>query len=106
LPGPETPGGAPGDPPVEDQAHLIGSAYVHVVTDDLLEEHPAAQRAVEHLGERELALKDADVIEVAGGPVRGGERMGKSGEPFADERVDPLGAERVADGLQGGGVLT
>ena len=87
-------------PPVEDQRDLVGAADVEVVADDLLEEDPPGHRLVQHLGQGELGLQDRDVVAVAGGPVGGAERVRQDGQPLAQQRVDLLGSELVADGLQ------
>jgi hypothetical protein len=105
-PGAEPTGGAAVDAAGKDQAHLVGSAYVQVVTDDLLEEDPAGHGPVEYLGKRELGLEDRDVVAVAGPAVGGGEGMGESAQPLAGEAVDAGRAERVTDPLQAGRVLT
>jgi hypothetical protein len=87
-------------PPVEDQRDLIGAAGVEVVPDDLLEEHPPGHRPVQHLGQRELGLPDRDLIPVAGGPVRRGERVRQDRQPLAQQRIDLVWAEPIADPLQ------
>ena len=86
-------------PAVEDQADLVGAADVEVVADDLFEEHPARDRFVEHLGQRELGLQDRQVVAVAGGPIGGGERVRQDGQPLTQQRVDLAGPELVADRL-------
>jgi hypothetical protein len=85
---------------LEDQGDLIGTADVQVVTDDLLEEHPSGERAVEHLGEGELGLENGDVVAVAGPAVLRGEGMGQASQPLAGQAVDLLGAEPVTDALE------
>ena len=87
-------------PPVEDQRDLVGSADVEVVADDLFEEDPPGHRLVQHLGQGELGLQDRDVVAVAGGPVGGAERVRQDRQPLAQQRVDLVGSELVADGLQ------
>lgn len=94
----------PDDPPVEDQPDLVRAADVEVVPDHLLEEDPPAHRLVQHLGEGELRLQDRHLVAVARGPVRWGERVRQAGQPLAQQRIDRLGAEPVADLLQGGHV--
>ena len=53
-------GAAVDQAPVEDQADLVGAAGVEVVADDVLEEHPSGDRAVQDLGQGELGLQDRD----------------------------------------------
>ena len=68
--------------------------------DDLLEEDPPGHRLVQHLGQGELGLQDGDVVAVAGGSVGRAERVRQDGQPLAQQGVDLLGSESVADGLQ------
>jgi hypothetical protein len=91
---------APDDPPVEDGGHAVGSTEVDVVADDLFEEDPHSNGTVEDLGERELGLKDRDVVAIPRSAFRDGERMRKAGRPLAHEAVDLLVVEAVADPLQ------
>ncbi len=74
-------------------------------TRHLLEEDPPGHRPVQHLGQRELGLQDRDVVAVAGGPVLGGERVWQDRQPLAQQAVDLLGAQPVADGLHRGRVV-
>ena len=67
--------------------------------------NPAGHRPVEHLGEGELRLQDREVVAVAGGAVRGRERVRQERQPLAQQRVDPLRAQAVADRLHGGDVV-
>jgi hypothetical protein len=91
---------APHQPPVEDQRHLVGAADVEVVADDLLEEDPTRDGFVQHLGQGELGLQDRQVVAVAGGAIFAAERVRQDGQPLAQQGVDLLGSEPVADGLQ------
>ena len=45
-------------------------------------------------------MQDRDVVAVAGGAILAGERMRQDGQPLAQQGVDLLGSEPVADGLQ------
>ncbi|MDT7697680.1 MAG: hypothetical protein QOJ30_5 [Pseudonocardiales bacterium] len=87
------------DAPVEDQADLVGASDVEVVPDDLLEEHPPTDGPIQYLGQGELRLQHRKVIAVAGGPVRAGERVRQARQPLAQQRVDLLGPEPIADRL-------
>ena len=93
------------DAPVEDETDPVGPAGVEVVADDLLEEDPSGDWSVEHLGQGELGLQDGEVVGVAGRGVLLGERVGQPTQPLAQQRVDVLWAEGVADGLQRGQVV-
>jgi hypothetical protein len=93
-------GPAADQPPVEDQGDLVGAADVEVVADDVFEEHPAGDRLVEHLGQRELGLQNRQLVAVARGPIRSGERVRQPGQPLAQQRIDLLFSEPVADRLQ------
>ena len=93
-------GSAPHEAPVEDQADLVGAADVEVVADDLLEEDPPRHRRIEHLGQREFGLQDRGLVAVAGGLILGGERVRQIAQPLAQQRVDVLGSQTVADPLQ------
>ncbi|WP_427019306.1 hypothetical protein ACQCSX_22885 (plasmid) [Pseudarthrobacter sp. P1] len=84
---------------------LVGAADVEIVADDLFEEDPPRDRGVEHLGQGELGLQHRQVIPVARGPVGIGERIGQNGQPLAQQRVDFLAGQPVADPLQRGRVL-
>jgi hypothetical protein len=70
----------------------------------VFEENPPRDRPVQYLGQGELGLQDGDVIPVAGLAVRGGERVRQQREPFAQQPVDLLGPELVADRLHRGWV--
>jgi hypothetical protein len=92
--GAESPGSDVGaltqDPAFEDQLHLIGTADVEVLADDLLEEDAPHHRPVEDLRQRELHLKDRQVVSDARGAVLGREEVGQPAKPLADRRVDLL----------------
>ena len=86
---------APGDAPVEDQLHAVGTAEVEVRPDHVLEEHPSLDGAVEHLGQRELGLEDGDVVADAGGAVGGRVGVRQARQPLAQQRVDRLRVQPV-----------
>ena len=48
----------------------------------------------------ELGLQDRDVVAIAGRPVGAGERVRQQAQPFAQQSVDLLGREAIADVLQ------
>ena len=86
--------------------HLIGAAEVEILADDLFEEAPPGARAIEDLGQGELGLEDRELIPIAGRPVRGGEGMRQSAQPFAKDGLDLGGIEGVGDPLHAGGLVT
>jgi hypothetical protein len=90
---------------VEDEADLVRAADVEVAGDDLLEEDPAGDGLVEHLGEGELRLQDRQVVGVPGGDVLVGERVRQDRQPLAGQCLDVRRAEAVADRLQPAGVI-
>lgn len=95
----EASGGGANDPAVEDQLDLIRAAEVEVLANDLLAEQATMHGLVEHLGERELGLQDGDVVAIAGVPVGGGEGMGQTTQPLAQQGVDLGGRQVIADHL-------
>jgi hypothetical protein len=99
------PGGVAADLAVEDEADLVGAADVEVVADGLLEEDPSWDGLVEHLSEGELGLQDRDLVAVAGGVVGGGEGVGQPAQPLAQQPVDDLLGQSVADRLHRGHVV-
>ena len=62
------------------------------------------QRPIQDLGQRELGLKDRHVVAIAGRAILGGERMGKTRQPFPQQLVDLGGRETVAELLQSSGI--
>src|SRR3974377_1227994 len=103
--GAHPPRGSAGDPAIEDQLDLLGTTEIEVLADDLLEEHAAMRRAVEHLGQGKLGLQDRDVVAVPGFSIRLGERVWQAAQPLAQQAVDLFGRQSVPDLLQlfGGG---
>ena len=93
-------GGAAGDPAIKDQLDLIGPAEIEVLADHLFEKQPAVHRAIEHLGQRKLGLKDRNIVAEAGGLIGRGERMGEKAQPLAQQAVDLFGRQAVADLLK------
>ena len=61
------------------------------------------QRPIEGLRQGELGLQDRELIPIAGHPVRRGEGMRESAQPFAKDRVDLGGVQRVGDPLYAAG---
>ena len=82
-----------------------GAAGIEVVADDLFEKHSARDRFVEHLGQGELGLQDRQFVAVARGPIGCGERVRQDCQPLAQQRIDLLGPEPIADRLQCGWVI-
>src|SRR6266508_6078969 len=68
----ETPRRLSGDPAIKDQLHPVRPAEVEVVPNEILEEQPAAQRAIQHLGEAELGMQDGQLVPIPGPAVGAG----------------------------------
>lgn len=100
TPGAESSRGAPTDSAIEDQLNLAGSPDVQVLADDLLEEDASGHRPIEHLRQRELGLQDRQRVAVAAGPVAAIERVRQARQPFAQQPVDLLVVQPIADALQ------
>jgi hypothetical protein len=77
-----------------------GPTEVEVLANEVLEEQPPAQRAIQHLGQAELGLKDGQLVPVPGLAVPARERMRQAVQPLAEKRVDLLGRQAVAQRLQ------
>src|SRR2546426_1015233 len=88
------------DAALEEQLHPVGTADIEVVADHFLEEFAAVQGAIEDLGEADLHLENRKLVAHSHGAVGRGERMRQPAQPAAEESVDILGAEIVADLLQ------
>ncbi|UQX09529.1 hypothetical protein [Candidatus Mycobacterium methanotrophicum] len=71
----------------------------------MFEKHPARHGFVQHLGQGEFGLQDRELVAVARGPVARGERVRRDGQPLAQQRVDLLFAEPIADRLRRGGII-
>jgi len=106
TPGAEPPRCAPADPAIEDQRHLAGPTDVQVLSDDLLEEDAPGHRPIQHLRQRELGLQDRHAVAVAGAAITPIERMGQPRQPLAQQPVDLLVVQPIADALQRLGVGT
>ena len=98
------PAGRPSrDAAIEDQLHLIGTTDIQILAHDLFEETAAGQRPIEDLGQGELGLQDREVVPIPGLAMRCGKGMGESAQPFAKDRVDLGGVQRVGDPLHAAG---
>ena len=93
-----------GDPPLEDQLHVIGPADVEVLADHFLEEDAAGGGTVEDLGQGELSLKDRNVVAIAGCSILGREGVRDARQPLPEQRVDLVGRESIAELLQSSGI--
>src|SRR5262245_30199012 len=93
-----------GDPSLEDQLHVIRPADVEVLADHLLKEHTAGVWPVEHLGQRELGLKNRNVVTIAGCSVLRCEGVWNACQPLSEQRVDLLCRKSIAELLQSSGV--
>jgi hypothetical protein len=76
------------DPTIEDELHLVGTTDIEVLPDDLLEEHATGHWLVEDLGQRELGLKDRQLVSNVPRTVLRREGMRQSAEPFPEQRID------------------
>ena len=94
-----------GDPPLEDQLHVIGPADVEVLADHFLEEDAAGGGTVEDLGQGELSLKDRNVVAIAGCSILGREGVRDARQPLPEQRVDLVGRESIAELLQSSGIV-
>ena len=95
---------APGDAPLEQQLHELGPPVVEVLADDLLEELAPLKGAVEDLRERHPGLQDRRLLQVTGLPVREREGVRQPRQPLAQQGLDALRRDLVADSLRGRGV--
>jgi hypothetical protein len=102
--GAETSGGSRRNPAIEDEPDFLWLAEVEILTDDVLEEEAAVLGLVEDLGKGELGLQDGNLVAAIGLAIRSGEGMRQSGQPLAQQGVDLVAGEVVADLLQARGV--
>src|SRR5215213_3327684 len=100
----KAPRSSPGYAAVEDQLHLAGIAEVEILVDHFLEEGAASQRSVQYLSQRELSLQDRDIVKPAGLTICGSERMRQQAQPFAQQAINLLRRESLADSLQAAGI--
>jgi len=77
--GPETAGCGFGHSAVEDELYLFGAADVQVFADHILEEDPATDGTIQHLGQGQFDLEDGDLVSVSGLPIPGPERGAATG---------------------------
>jgi hypothetical protein len=61
-------------------------------------------RPIEHLCQRELGLQDREVVAAAGLAISGGKGVWQPAQPFAQQPVDLVGGQAVADLLQALGI--
>ena len=97
---PEAPRGGSGDLPVEEELHPAGAAEVELVPKHLLEELPAAVRAVEDLSPAHLQLEEGEAVGEPGGPIPGGQGEREPEDPPVEDGLDVSGAQGVTDGLE------
>jgi len=79
---------------------MAGASDFEVLADDLFEEDASGHRLVEHLGERELGLQDREQVTIAGGAVAGRKRMRQAPQPFAQQPIDLVRRQAVAQPLR------
>ena len=97
---PEHAGRALRHPSFEDQLHLLRSTHIQIFTNYLLKEDATADRPVQHLRERKLDLQDGKIVSVARFAIRACKRVRRTSKPLPQERVNALGGQTVANGLQ------
>src|ERR1700730_622080 len=91
---------------VEYQAHLAGAADIEVLANHLLEEDASRHRLIEHLGERERSLQDGELVAIAGGAIACRKRMRQASQPFAQQSIDLVRRQLIAQPLHQLGVGT
>src|SRR5206468_4634921 len=69
------------DPEGKQESHAVGTTEVEILANDRLEEVPPLHRAVKHVGETHLKLRDSEAMVVAGGAVRRCHRPGQPVRP-------------------------
>src|SRR5215467_2637830 len=89
----------------EDQGDVLGAAQDEMLTDHLLEELTAVERAVKDLGACDLELKDGELVGVARATVQSGEGVGQAVHPAVEVALDVPGAKAAAEPPQGGLVV-
>ncbi len=98
----KTPRRGPGDAAPEEQLHAIRPPQVQVVADDLFEELPPPQGAIEDLGAADLDLQHGQLIAEPRRLILRRQGQGQLGQPSAEEALDVGRAQPVADRLQRG----
>jgi len=83
----------------KDQLHLIGTAQINVLADDLLEETAPVQTLFPDLGQGELRLKFGQNVTVTGPAILGTVGRREAGEPFAEESLNLGRAQALANPL-------
>src|SRR3984893_390568 len=91
---------------VEHQAHLAGPADIEVLTDHLFEKDAPSHRLIEHLGQRELGLQNGELVAIACGTIACWKRMRQPSQPFAQQSIDLVCRQNVAQTLHQLGVST
>jgi len=102
--GAEAAGCTAGNSASEDKLYAAGAAEVNMVTYDFLEELTAGKRAVEDLGKADFELEDGEVMVITCPSVFGGKWLRQHRHPAAEEGLDVVGTELVADILHTGSI--
>jgi hypothetical protein len=89
----------------EDDLDVLGAAEVEVVGHEGFEEGSGVAGGVEHDGAGGFHLPHGQVPPEPGVAVGGGQRQRQPRGPAFEEHPDRAGAEPVADGPQGGGIV-
>src|SRR5882672_7832455 len=86
--------------PIKDQLYAVRPAQIQVVANDLLEELAPFQGPVKDLRQADLRLPDRQIPVVARFPVLRAQRQWNSLQPFAEDPVDVLWSQGIADLLE------
>src|SRR5213594_1012075 len=103
---PEHPWGPTIDRSAEDDRDLIRSADVEMIANDSFEPQPTGLRPVKHASVRHFKLAEGQRVYVTGAKIGRRERRRQPMHPAPEKTLDGLGAEPLANLLQGGGILT
>src|SRR5437899_8730440 len=88
----------------EEQADAARASEVEVLSDHGLEEVAALDGTVEDLGQTDFDVAEGEAMVVAGRAFGGRHRPGQPMRPAVEERLNVGGTERIAGGLERGGV--
>src|SRR5205823_6543734 len=84
---------------INQELNTVRAAKVEIVANHLLKELPSANGVIKDLGEADLHLKNRKSVAEAGGRIVCGHGQGQAAHPAVEERLDIVGAERIADGF-------
>jgi hypothetical protein len=93
-----------GQPKGEEEADAIGAPEVEILADDRFEEVAALHGLVADVREAHFELTDREAVVITRGPVGRGHRPREPLRPAIEEGLHVGRAERIAGGLQRGGI--